>query len=79
MAAARVIEHDHGLVGGRGPGRRRAAGHNPAGDSTAVAAIPIAVWEFSPGTYLIVKGFRPSPVTAGMVAASTRPVQDAAV
>ncbi|MFJ8580097.1 DUF4386 domain-containing protein [Micromonospora sp. NPDC093277] len=46
---------------------------------TAIATIPIAVWEFSLGVYLIVKGFRPSPVTAGMVAASTRPVQDAAV
>ncbi len=31
-----------------------------------VAAIPVAVFEFSFGVYLIVKGFRPSPVTAGM-------------
>ncbi|MFI6825445.1 DUF4386 domain-containing protein [Micromonospora sp. NPDC050187] len=38
----------------------------------AIAAIPIAVWEFSLGVYLIVKGFRPSPVTAGMVAADAR-------
>ncbi|GLY23614.1 DUF4386 domain-containing protein [Micromonospora sp. NBRC 101691] len=38
----------------------------------AVAALPIAVWEFSLGVYLIVKGFRPSPVTTGMVAASAR-------
>ncbi|MFI6231913.1 DUF4386 domain-containing protein [Micromonospora echinospora] len=38
----------------------------------AVAALPIAVWEFSLGVYLIVKGFRPSPLTAGMVAASAR-------
>ncbi|MFE0594144.1 DUF4386 domain-containing protein [Micromonospora echinospora] len=38
----------------------------------AVAALPIAVWEFSLGVYLIVKGFRPSPVTAGMVAANAR-------
>ncbi|MEV0329563.1 DUF4386 domain-containing protein [Micromonospora echinospora] len=38
----------------------------------AVAAIPIAVWEFSLGVYLVVKGFRPSPVTAGMVAADAR-------
>ncbi|TCB98394.1 DUF4386 domain-containing protein [Micromonospora zingiberis] len=30
---------------------------------TALAALPIAVWEFSLGVYLIVKGFRPSPVT----------------
>ncbi|OZV77221.1 hypothetical protein CA850_23655 [Micromonospora echinospora] len=38
----------------------------------AVAAIPIAVWEFSLGVYLIAKGFRPSPVTAGMVAVGAR-------
>jgi hypothetical protein len=45
---------------------------------TAFATIPIAVWEFSLGVYLIVKGFRPSPVTAGMVAAA-RPARDAAI
>jgi hypothetical protein len=27
-------------------------------------AIPIAVWEFSLGVYLVVKGFRPSAITA---------------
>jgi hypothetical protein len=32
----------------------------------AIATIPIAVWEFSLGVYLIVRGFRPSPVTAGI-------------
>lgn len=31
---------------------------------TAVAALPIAVWEFSLGVYLTVKGFRRSAVTA---------------
>jgi len=31
------------------------------------------VWEFSLDVYLIVKGFKPSPITAGMVAAQTRP------
>ncbi|MDG6105881.1 DUF4386 domain-containing protein [Dactylosporangium aurantiacum] len=36
----------------------------------AVAALPIAVWEFSLGVYLIVKGFRPSPVTAETVPAA---------
>ena len=36
-------------------------------------AIPIAVWEFSLGVYLVVKGFKPSPVTAGMAAATPRP------
>ncbi|MET9301935.1 DUF4386 domain-containing protein [Micromonospora aurantiaca] len=43
----------------------------------AVAALPIAVWEFSLGVYLVVKGFRPSPVTAGAV--EPRPVRDATV
>ncbi|HTE01263.1 MAG TPA: DUF4386 domain-containing protein [Mucilaginibacter sp.] len=31
--------------------------------STALAAIPIALWEFSLGIYLVVKGFKPSPIT----------------
>lgn len=31
--------------------------------STGLAAIPIALWEFSLGIYLIVKGFKPAPVT----------------
>ena len=30
-----------------------------------LAALPIAVWEFSLGVYLIVKGFKPSPITSG--------------
>ena len=29
----------------------------------ALAALPIAVWEFSLGVYLIVKGFKPCPIT----------------
>jgi hypothetical protein len=29
-----------------------------------IAALPVAVWELSLGTWLIVKGFRPSPITA---------------
>lgn len=29
-------------------------------------AFPIAAWEFSLGVYLVVKGFKPSPVTEGM-------------
>lgn len=31
----------------------------------AVAALPIAVWEFSLGIYLTFWGFKPSPITAG--------------
>ena len=30
---------------------------------TGIAVIPIAVWECSLGVYLIVKGFRPRPIT----------------
>ena len=30
--------------------------------STALAAIPIALWEFSLGVWLVVKGFQPTPI-----------------
>jgi hypothetical protein len=33
----------------------------------AIAALPVALFEFSLGVYLTVNGFRPSPITAGMV------------
>src|SRR5688500_15493658 len=36
---------------------------------TLIAVVPIALWEVSLGVWLVVKGFKPSPVTAGMVAA----------
>jgi hypothetical protein len=32
----------------------------------AVATVPIFLWELSLGLWLVVKGFKPSPVTAGM-------------
>jgi hypothetical protein len=48
----------------------------PAG----IATVPIALWEVSLGVWLVVKGFKPSPITAGMTASSTRPAyQDGAV
>ena len=34
-----------------------------------IATAPIFVWELSLGIYLMVKGFKPSPITAGMTAA----------
>ena len=37
----------------------------------ALPALPIFVWELSLGIYLIVKGFKPSPITAGMVSPHT--------
>ena len=39
--------------------------------SPIVAGLPVAAWELSLGLWLVVKGFRPSPITAGMDAAST--------
>jgi len=38
----------------------------PMSAVAAVAALPIAVWEFSLGVYLTVWGFKASPITAGM-------------
>ena len=32
---------------------------------TAIAALAIALWEFSLGVWLVVKGFKPSPITDG--------------
>jgi hypothetical protein len=46
---------------------------------SAIAAAPIALWEFSLGVYLVVKGFRPSPITAGLVPVSTPPAPRAVV
>ena len=37
--------------------------------------IPVAAWEFSLGVWLTVKGFRPSPITAGIDAASAPPAR----
>jgi Domain of unknown function (DUF4386) len=46
----------------------------------AIATLPVAAWEFSLGVWLIVKGFKPSPITAGMEAASSPPAyRDATV
>ena len=45
--------------------------------TTPLFAIPIAVWEFSLGVYLVVKGFKPSAITAlysRPVAVDTRPL-----
>ena len=40
---------------------------------SGIATAPIFVWELSLGVWLVVKGFKPSPITAGMVTASTAP------
>ncbi len=45
-----------------------------------IAAAPIFAWELSLGVYLVVKGFKPSSITAGMTTATTRPaIEDVAV
>ena len=40
-----------------------------------LAALPVALWEFSLGVYLVVKGFKPCSITDAMVAACTTPAQ----
>jgi hypothetical protein len=40
---------------------------------SGLATIPIAAWELSLGLWLVVKGFKPSPITAAMTAAGTPP------
>jgi hypothetical protein len=42
-----------------------------------IAALPVAVWEFSLGTWLVVKGFRPSPITAAPTGTSAPPAHHA--
>jgi Domain of unknown function (DUF4386) len=39
----------------------------------AIATLPVAAWEFSLGVWLVVKGFKPSPITAEMTAADIAP------
>jgi hypothetical protein len=38
-----------------------------------LGSLPVAVFEFSLGVYLVVKGFKPSPITAAMSAVSAPP------
>ena len=55
-------------------------GSMPPPSWTVLAAVPVAAWEFSLGIWLVVKGFKPSPITAAMDAASTpRAYQSVAV
>jgi hypothetical protein len=46
---------------------------------SAIFTIPIFLWELSLGVWLVVKGFTPSPITAGMVAAGTQDHRDVTV
>ena len=46
----------------------------------AATALPVAAWELSLGVWLVIKGFRPSPITTEMDAATTPTVhQEVAV
>jgi hypothetical protein len=56
------------------------AQHSSLTGLAMIPVIPVAAWEFSLGVWLVVKGFRPSPITADMDATSTpRAYQDVAV
>ena len=39
---------------------------------SAIATIPVALWELSLGLWMTFKGFKPSPITTGMETADTR-------
>jgi hypothetical protein len=39
----------------------------------ALLALPVAAWEFSLGVWLVVKGFKPSPITNGTTATGSAP------
>jgi hypothetical protein len=45
----------------------------PGSAPQAIATAPEFVWELSLGIYLMVKGFRPSPVTAGLASPAPSP------
>jgi hypothetical protein len=46
-------------------------GNDPITVLAAIATAPIFLWELSLGVWLVVKGFKPSPITTGMVAGPT--------
>jgi hypothetical protein len=51
--------------------------HSSLAGLALLPVIPVAAWEFSLGVWLAFKGFRPSPITADMDAASTPPAYHA--
>ena len=44
--------------------------HSSLAGLATLPVIPVAAWEFSLGVWLVVKGFKPSPITADMTATS---------
>jgi len=56
------------------------AQHSSLTGLAVLPVIPVAAWELSLGVWLVVKGFRPSPITAEMAAVTTPAArQDVAV
>lgn len=42
-------------------------GHNEQTSAISfLATLPVAAWELSVGTWMLVKGFKPAPITAGL-------------
>ena len=41
--------------------------------SPELAAVPVGAWELSLGLWLVIKGFKPSPITTGMTATDAAP------
>lgn len=48
-------------------------GNHPVTALAAIATAPIFLWELSLGVWLVVKGFKPSPITTGMAAGPIAP------
>ena len=53
--------------------------HSALTGLAVLPVIPVAAWELSLGVWLVVKGFRPSPITTEMAAATTAAHQEVAV
>jgi len=45
--------------------------HSSLTGLAALPVLPVAAWELSLGVWLVIKGFKPSPITTGMAAGST--------
>lgn len=48
-------------------------GNDPVTVLAAIATVPIFLWELSLGVWLVVRGFKPSPITTGMAEPTVAP------
>ena len=48
-------------------------GNDPVTVLAAIATVPIFLWELSLGVWLVVRGFKPSPITPGMAEPTVAP------